>query len=220
MAKIGSFGEIVFEVSPKKTKTFSDFERSGSARWIDHEIIGQKPKSEFNGSNLEEISFTILFSASLGIHPEKELKKLRKAKDTGKVAPFISGGKPISENYWSIQEIREAHKTIDNMGNTLLVEVTIDLKEYVVKKKKPAKKTMKSVKKTTTTASNKKTLGKMTITVKSVHIRSGPSASAKVVGYAFKGDSLTVYSVKNGWYSLGQGKYITASSAYSTLKKG
>ncbi|MEK3976050.1 SH3 domain-containing protein [Psychrobacillus sp. FSL K6-1267] len=60
----------------------------------------------------------------------------------------------------------------------------------------------------------------MTITVKSVHIRSGPSASAKVLGYAFKGQKLDVKSLKNGWYSLGQGKYITANSAYSSLKKG
>ncbi|WP_441344725.1 SH3 domain-containing protein [Pseudomonas sp. FW305-BF6] len=51
-------------------------------------------------------------------------------------------------------------------------------------------------------------------------MRSGPSASAKVVGYVYKGDTLTVLSVKNGWYSLGQGKYITANSAYSDLKKG
>lgn len=221
MGKIGSFGDIVFEVSEKKTQTFKDFERSGSARWDEHEIIGHKPKSEFGGPGLEEISFTILLKVELGINPSKQLEKLRKMRDSGKAAPFIIGGKPISQNYWVITELSESYKVVDAKGNILVAEVNVDLKEYYVKPKKTTKK-----KKTTTTttksssSSKKKTLGKITITVKSVHIRSGPSTSAKVLGYAFKGNVLTVYSVKNGWYSLGQGKYITANSAYSTLKKG
>jgi phage protein U len=219
LAKIGSFGDIVFEVSDKKTQTFKDLERSGAARWNDHEIIGHKAKSEFSGPGLEEISFSILLKAELGINPSKQLEKLRKMRDTGKAAPFIQGGKPISQNYWTIQQISESHKTIDNKGSTLTAEVSLDLKEYVVKKKAPPKKTTKTSQKTTT-SNKKKTLGKMTITVKSVHIRSGPSVSSKVIGYAFNGDVLTVKSEENGWYSLGQGKYITANSAYSKLEKG
>lgn len=220
MAKIGSYGDIVFEVSPKKTQTFTDFNRKGSAIWNDHEIVGLKPKSEFNGPGLEEISLVMLLKAELGINPIKQLEKLRKMRDSGKVAPFILGGKPISQNYWSIQQITESHKVIDNKGNTLSAEVEISLKEYYVKPKKSVvAKVHPSAKKAITT-DNKKSLGKMTITVKSVNIRSGPSTSAKVIGYAYKGESLLVLSEKNGWYSLGQGKYITASSSYSTLKKG
>ncbi|THD15379.1 phage tail protein [Anoxybacillus gonensis] len=219
LAKIGSFGDIVFEVSEKKTQTFTDFKRSGSAKWNDHEIIGHKPKSEFIGPGLEEISFTILLKAELGINPSEQLEKLRNMRDSGKVAPFILGGKPISQNYWSIQQLNESNKTVDNKGNILVVEVEVNLKEYVVKKKKATKKTVTSAEKKVT-SNTKKTLGKITITVKSVHIRSGPSTSAKVIGYAYKGDTLTVYSENNGWYSLGQGKYITANPKYSTLKKG
>lgn len=219
MSKIGSFGEIVFEVSPKKTLTFSEFQRSGSARWNEHEIIGLKPKSEFNGPGLEEISFTILLKAELGVNPSKQLTKLRNMRDTGKVSSFVIGGKPISNNYWSIQQLSESHKVVDNKGNILVAEVSITLKEYVIKKSTTSTKaTTKSVK--TTTPSTKKTLGKITIKVKSVHIRSGPGISYKVLGYTFNQDTLTVYSENNGWYSLGQGRYITANSAYSTLKKG
>lgn len=219
VAKIGSFGEVIFQVSPKKTQTFSDFQRNGSAKWDDHEVIGHKAISEFNSPGLEEITMTILFKAELGVNPIKQLEILRAMRDMGKVASFILGGKPISKNYWSIQSLTESHKVIDQKGNILEAELNITLREYYVKQKKAKKKTVKSTKKETSTKS-KKALGKMTITVKSVHIRSGPSTSAKVIGYAFKGDSLTVLSEKNGWYSLGQGKYITSSSSYSTLKKG
>jgi phage protein U len=220
LANIGSFGDIVFEVSTKKTKTFKDFERSGSARWNDHEVIGKKPKSEFAGPNLEEISYTILFKAELGINPIKELAKLRSMRDTGKVASFIIGGKPISTNYWSVQQLSESYKVIDNKGNILEAEVNVDLKEYYMKPKKAPQKKKPASKTTSSSSSSKKRLGKITIKVKSVNIRSGPSTAYRILGKAFKGKTLTVYSVKNGWYSLGNGKYITANSAYSSLKKG
>lgn len=219
MSKIGSFGDIIFEVSEKKNQTIKDFERSGSARWNDHEIIGLKPKSEFNGAALEEVRFNMLLKAELGVNPLKLLEKLRKMRDTGKVAPFILGGKPISLNYWSIQQLSETNRVIDNKGNILTAEVDVNLKEYVINKKKPVKKKSAPAKKTTA-SSKKKTVGKMTISVKSVHIRSGPSASSKVIGYAYKNDTLEVVSEKGGWYSLGQGKYISANPAYSSLKKG
>jgi phage protein U len=217
LAKIGSYGNVVFEVSSKRTKTFKDFERSGSARWDDHEIIGKKPKSEFVGPDLEEISFTILFKAELGINPEKELAKLRSMRDSGKAASFIVGGKPISKNYWSVQQLSESHKAVDHKGNILEAEVSVDLKEYYVKPKsrKPTKKPP-----TKKPPTKKKPLGKITIKVKVVNIRSGPSTKYKILGRAYKGKTYTVYSLKNGWYSLGNGKYIIANSAYSTFKKG
>lgn len=212
---------MVFEVSPSRTMTFRDFERSGSGRWDEHEIIRYKPRSEFQGPGLEEVKFTVLLKAELGINPMKELNKLRKMRDTGTVAPLVIGGKPISNNYFALQNLVERYTKIDAHGNVLAAEADLTLKEYVLAKKK-AKTTMQ---KTATVASSnvtpmKKPLGTITITVKSVHIRSGPSTSHRVIGYAYRGDTLTVYSEKNGWYSLGQGKYITANPQYSTFKKG
>lgn len=219
MAKIGSYGDIVFEVSEKKTQTFKDFQRSGPSRWEDHNINLSKPISEFLGPDLDSISIIVNFKAELGVNPIKQVELLRMMRDTGKVSPFVIGDKPISNNYWSIRQIEENHRTIDNKGNVLNVESTLTLKEYLVR---PIKKKA-TVKTTSTQVSsnvNKKMLGKMTITVKSVHIRSAPSTKGKVLGYAFKGNILTVYSEKDGWYSLGNGRYITANSKYSSLKKG
>lgn len=76
------------------------------------------------------------------------------------------------------------------------------------------------IKKKDNGSTSKKATGTMTITVKSVHIRGGPGVNNKVVGYAMKGDKLTVYGEKDGWYSLGGGKYISANNAYSSFKKG
>ncbi|MCT8975488.1 phage tail protein [Clostridium sp. CX1] len=130
MAKIGSFGEIVFEVSEKITQTFSNLKRSGSVRWAEHEVNQKKPISEFIGAELEEISFDILLKAELGVNPSKQLEKLREIRDTGKVDYFIIGGKPVSQNYWYIQQMSEAYNVIDSNGNILSAEVNVTLKEY------------------------------------------------------------------------------------------
>ncbi|MEG0261001.1 MAG: phage tail protein [Lysinibacillus sp.] len=212
MAKIGSFGDLVFEVSENKTKTFSNFQRTTKSRWESHNLLSHKPELEFEGAGTDDISFTIVFRADFGVNPEKEMAKLRE---------FISRGKkPISPNYWVIEKAVESHKSIDHHGNILSMEVQLSLLEYPKRVEQTSKKKTTAAVKNSSEKSSKKTLGTMSITVKSVHIRSGPGVNNKVVGYAMKGDKLTVYSVKDGWYSLGGGKYITASSAYSTLKKG
>lgn len=220
MAKIGSFGDIVFEVSSKKTLTFSEFERSGSSRWDEHEIINQKPIPEFYGPGSDRISLAILLKAELGINPIKQIEKLRKMRDKGKAAPFVIGGKSISSNYWYIEELTERHRNIDTNGNVLLIEAELNLKEYPVIKKSSTSKKKTNKKSKSSSLSKKKALGKITITVKSVNIRSGPGTKYRILSVAKKGQTLTVYSKKNGWYSLGSGKYITADSKYSTFKKG
>lgn len=220
MAVIGSFLDLVFEVSEKKTQTFNDFTRTNEPRYQKHEIIGRKPKPEFIGPGADTISFDIIFKAELGVNPEKQLEMLRRYARTGSKGLFIRGNEPISVNYWVIEKLVETHKRIDNLGNVLEIHVTINLGEYEREEDEVKKATISTSASSSSTApAAKKAVGKMKITVKSVHIRSGPGVQYKVLGYAMNGDELTVYGEKNGWYDLGGGRYITANSAYSTFRK-
>lgn len=220
MAEIGSFGDIVFIVSNKKILSFEDFQRNTSPRWKEHNVLSNKPFLEFEGPGADEISFSIVLSADMGINPELQMAKIREFARRGKKALFIRGGKPISINHWVITRAVEKHQLIDNKGNILKMSVDISLKEHVLDKVVEIKKTTSNVKGVSITKSSKQAIGEITIIVKSVHIRSGPGVNYKVLGYAMNGDKFKVYSKKNGWYSLGGGKYITASSEYSSLKKG
>lgn len=220
MARIGSFGDIVFEISNKKLLTFKDYSRRGTSRWNQHQIIGDKPKQEFEGPELEEITLTILLKAELGVNPSKQLERIRKMRDSGKAAPLFLGSRSTSPNYWVITNLEENNQIIDKAGNILKAEATLTLTEYYIPKKTEQKATLTTVSTdTTNTESIKKPLGKITITASALRIRSGPSTSHKILGLAYKGETLTVYSVENGWYSLGQGKYVSAEPAYSTLRK-
>lgn len=214
MGKIGSFGGITFQVSEKNTLTFRDYQRSSSARWNTSEISYQKPKKEFDGPGLENITLTVILSGNLGVNPENVLKRWRDMKDKGKVGKLIIGNKPITKNYFSLNNLDESDPVIDAKGNFWKVTATLTLEEYVNSQSKQKKKTVK--KKSNVTAKSKKNkIGTIQITTKSVHIRSGPGINNRIVGYTFKGDKLSVYRKSNGWYSLGNGKYITANNTYS-----
>lgn len=128
--KVGSYADVVFEVSEKKALFFSNFKRTKKARWEVHDVIDRKPIPEFMGVGQDELTIDVTLRAELGINPKKELKKLEKIIEKGTAYYFILGGKPISKNKWYLESYEESHDVIDNRGNSLHVTVILQLKEY------------------------------------------------------------------------------------------
>lgn len=128
---IGSLGDIVFEVSSRKVRTFKDFKRKTKARYASHEIIGQKPILEFVGPDGEEITFIMQFSLSLGINPQEETDKLREICEEGTAMYFVLCNTVIGANQWIVESVGESVDTIDNNGRVVVTQVEVTLKEYV-----------------------------------------------------------------------------------------
>jgi len=128
---IGSLGDIVFEVTNDKVFTFQGLKRSAKMRYAVHEVIGKKPITEFIGPELEELSFSIYLSVSLGINPNQEMQKIRDKRDNGEAMSFLLGEKVIGENKWVIESIGESYQAIDNQGIIFSLSADISLKEYV-----------------------------------------------------------------------------------------
>lgn len=126
---IGTFGDVTFEVSDTKIRTFDEFKRKASAKFEEHTIIGLKPKLEFIAPGLDEISFQLVFSAYLGLIPAKELEQLREILQKGEYRSLIIGGKVLGD--FVIETTSESWRNIDNKGNLLHVAVDISLKEYI-----------------------------------------------------------------------------------------
>ena len=128
---IGSFGEIIFEASYNKTKTFDEFNRTSADRWATHDIIGLKPKSEFLGPGLDKITFTMLFDVSLGVNPRTEMDKLLVMSRLGKIETLIVGGKPLGSYKWKILGLGQNWNIVDNHGNLIKGAINVTLEEYV-----------------------------------------------------------------------------------------
>lgn len=159
MAIIGSLGEVVFQVSNKNRfggkglgafgrllnkltgntgityKTPSNYTRQAEARWETHDIIGQKPVSEFVGPGLESVSFDLKLDADLGVDPEEELEKLRKMRDTGEKVFLILGGYPVfgNNNRVYITSLEENLLRTNGKGKAMAIDVSINLQEYVMR---------------------------------------------------------------------------------------
>lgn len=71
---IGSLGNFIFMASSLYTKTFNSFSRSSSVRWIEHKIIGEKPKLQFDGIDLKQIELSIHLNRFFKVDIPKEKK--------------------------------------------------------------------------------------------------------------------------------------------------
>ncbi len=130
MSKVGSWGNIVFEVSRDKLFSFNNLSRSVEARWNEHEIIGKKEKSEFAGPGLDNGTLEIVLDAQLGIKPITELNKLENAVTKGTVNYLIIGKNKIGSGKWKITKISEEYDKIYADGAISKIKLTIDIKEY------------------------------------------------------------------------------------------
>lgn len=131
MAIIGSFGDIVFEVSHNKIRTFNNFSRSASSRWADHEIEEGKPISEFLGPDLDEISFRMRFDVAYGMNPKTEMDRLLIKCRAGQAETLIVGGIPLGMYKWTIRTVGQDWKYFDGSGRLIVGEVDVTLREYM-----------------------------------------------------------------------------------------
>lgn len=130
MAKIGTLGDVVFETSSARIRTFRDYKRSSAARLASHEIIGQKPVTEYLGPGVDSITFSMTLSVYCGVNPQKETEKLRKMMQEGQYVDFIIAGAPVSKNLWIIDSINETVTAFDGFGNIIRSELELSIHEY------------------------------------------------------------------------------------------
>lgn len=128
---IGSLGDIVFTVSSMKVLTFKEYKRNTKARTASHDIIGQKPVTEFLGPAGEEISFTMDFLAGLGVDPATQAAKLRNMCETGEAVYFMLGNECVGTNKWLVTSVGESADVIDDSGHIINSRVDVALQEYV-----------------------------------------------------------------------------------------
>lgn len=128
---IGSFGDIIFEVSLKKIRTIDDFSRSEAGRWATHEIIDQKPKSEFLGPGLGTISFKMRFDVRYGMNPKVEMDKLLIKCRSGVAETLIVGGMALGVDKWVIKSVTQDWLHFDGAGRCIVGVADVTLEEYV-----------------------------------------------------------------------------------------
>ncbi len=122
-------GSIQFE----NLKTFDEFQKTSSAVFAEFALLEGKPRLQFTGQSLDEISLSIRLHVSF-CKPDEELSKLQTAKSTGEILPLIWGHGGIEGNF-VIMSMSETIEHADKDGSVFSTVVALTLKEYVVKNK-------------------------------------------------------------------------------------
>ena len=126
---IGSFGNIVFETSTERIRTFDGFSRTGAARFAEHAVIDGKPRLQHTGTDLDEISFSVRLDAGLGLNPAEELEKVREILAAGDEQKLILNGKVLGD--FVLTSIEEAWTRVDNQGRLITASLNLSLKAFV-----------------------------------------------------------------------------------------
>ena len=130
MATIGSWGGIVFSVSRKSVKTFDGLKWESAAKYATHDRHLKEPLLEFTGTDVESMSFSMFFSAFLGVNPIAEVSKLLKAMRRGEVHRLVIGPKAYGTGRWVITKLSNSLERYDNRGNLLVAKVNVTMNSY------------------------------------------------------------------------------------------
>lgn len=113
-----------------KLKSFTDFNKTGSAIYAEHALIDTKPRLQRTGLALEEITLSIRFHIAF-CNPAEEIEALRQSRDEGEILPLLWGNGKVEGNF-VITTLNETIEDADPQGNIFSCLVTCNLKEIVV----------------------------------------------------------------------------------------
>ncbi len=130
MAKIGSFGDLVFSVSENTVRTFDGLSWKVSANYATHDRHIQRDVLEFLGPEPEEITFKMAFSVFHGVNPIDEVERLNQMCREGVAAHLIIGAKKYGSYKWVITSVSSEMNRFDNKGNCWGATASVTLKEY------------------------------------------------------------------------------------------
>ena len=130
MAAMAKWGDIIFKVNSDRVFTFKNMKRSYSGRWASHNIIGKRPKMEFQGPGMDEITIEVILDAEMGVKPRATMRMFRAAAKKGKVAYFYVGGKKVAVNKFYIASGTENWDEIWNKGELVRATASITFGEY------------------------------------------------------------------------------------------
>lgn len=126
---LGLLGAIPFVCSTSVVMTFKDLQVERSDRWATHEVIGGKPKLEYIGPQLNQVSFSMQLNSALGVTPLAALVALRELMELHEPQRLLIG--PDYMGKFIIESISESRKYHNGLGICVSAEVTLNLREAV-----------------------------------------------------------------------------------------
>jgi hypothetical protein len=127
-AGVGSFGDVVFQVSEDQLALVRGVTRKTAARVEQHQVSGAKPRLEFIAPELDETGFSVFWHQSFGVNPRTEIGKLRTLCTRGEAKNLILGGENFGK--YLLTEVSEKWLHSGPGGSPIVAEAALTFKEY------------------------------------------------------------------------------------------
>ena len=128
--KVGSLGDIAFEVSDSIIKTIDNAVWSGSANIHTHIRHLDNSLQEFVGVDPDGFTFTIKLSKYLGAAPMTEIDRMFDYERNGTAVPLTLGTKAYGKYRWLIKSHSVKMEVYDGNGELTSCNVDVKLTEY------------------------------------------------------------------------------------------
>ena len=89
-ARVGSFGDIIFQVNSRTVLTPKKLTHTASASYGSHSMLSGKPRLQYIGPSLEDVKLEIVLRADFGARPRTQLAALHKMLQDGTNHAYVS----------------------------------------------------------------------------------------------------------------------------------
>lgn len=128
--KIGSLGDIIFEISDDVVQSINKMEYSGSANISTHALRLRKGMPEFTGTTPDQISVTVRVAKILGADPADMIAKVKTYSENGSILRLQVGKKTVGEYRWIINKYKITYEDYDMKGELVDATINLTLTEY------------------------------------------------------------------------------------------
>jgi hypothetical protein len=127
---VGHIGEVIFETSAQRVLTPGGMRLSREARYEDHQVQGELPRSEFIAPDLSEVELDIHLRAGLVADPVREAEKISVYCRQGRVVRLLIAGWNIGK--FTVRKFSQDWKYLKpGGGGVQVIDLKLTLKEYV-----------------------------------------------------------------------------------------
>ncbi len=126
---IGCLGDVAFQVGVGEIFTLRELRRKRDAVYAEHGVASGRPKSQFVGVDLWEVSFSIQLSRNF-TNPEARIEELTAMQEAGEHHPLAVGGRNFGE--FTLRSYEETVKRMARGGEIEFAELSLQLREFAV----------------------------------------------------------------------------------------
>lgn len=130
ISSIGSFGKIVFRVAENNVLTPSEVGMTIAARVKQHQRLKGEDVTEHLTRELRKITLPIKLIRDL-CNINETLNELIRVCEVGEHYPLILGKKKIGSHNFRIENFQAKYAKTDGLGNPLVMEISLNLQEYI-----------------------------------------------------------------------------------------